>query len=138
MCAKLNLQQLVDESSARESNIFGWPRYRVLLGVSRGTLRRVNRDHAGQNTISVKGLSLDNNLKWWPSYYEDAKATSVTSVTGTTGVRDLGMYEELLQELGRSVEGKRNSAVTARQGVMSESGGTPSTVYLMRATFLSD
>jgi hypothetical protein len=125
MCAKLSLQHLADESSVWGNTERS--RYRVLREVSRGTLRSVNRDHAGRNALSVKGLSLDNNLMWWPSYYTDAKATLDVSTFNTTGVRDLGMHEELLQKLGRSVEGQPYRAVTSRQGVMSKSEGTPST-----------
>ena len=53
------------------------------------------------------------------------KAIPDTLVSGTSGVRDPGMYEELLWKLGRSALGRLARDVTFWQGVMSESEGKP-------------
>ena len=85
--------------------------YRVLrAAVPRGTPRSVDRNCAGRNATSVKGLSPDKQLfPWWPSYYEDAKATpeaTLVVAAGTTGVRDHGMYRRPAAERLRSARGR--------------------------------
>ncbi len=121
--------------------------YRVLRAVlSRGSPRSVDRECAGRNASSVKGLSPERQaVLWWPSQYEEAKAipkgprvcsvqTAVASPPGralqrrpfdTTGVLDHGMYTRPAVERERSVASR---AIEARprlrasgRGVASES-----------------
>ena len=45
-------------------------RYRVLRGLSRGSLRSVDRECAGRNASCVKGSSpVKHPVPWWPSKY---------------------------------------------------------------------
>ena len=121
-------------------NIFG-SQYRVLRAEpSRGGPRSVDRKCAGRNASGVKGLSSDNHtVLWWPSQYEEAKATLTgprvrvrTAMVGalrhtlqrrpvgTTGVLDHGMYTRLMSELGRSPRGgahHRQCSLAGGQGV---------------------
>jgi hypothetical protein len=103
--------------------------YRVLRFVPRGAERSVDRECAGRNATSVKGLSPDNQVfPWWPSQYEEAKAapglmrvpcwTAVESVFdstqqhvnfGTTGVLDHGMYTRPAAERERAVRSRITS-----------------------------
>jgi hypothetical protein len=115
-------------------NTFG-SLYRVLRGSSRGALRSVDRECAGRNAISVKGSSPDKqDLPWWPSQYEEAKATSNATRTlsrvalrvlaergqrlafDTTGVQDHGMYTRPAAERERSARG-RITAIRPRSRV---------------------
>jgi len=88
--------------------------YRVLrVAMGRPIPRSVNRDHAGRNAkpegVSVKRLSpVKHDRLWWLSHYEEAKATPAVAAqpaqgTGTTGVREHGMYERLLRERLRAL-----------------------------------
>jgi hypothetical protein len=118
--------------------------YRVLRGAPRGVRRSVNRECAGPNAKSVKGSSPDNQVvPWWPSQYEEAKATptdhrfhfrSVAYASsdrarpchqiGTTGVQDLGMYTRPAMERERSARGRIQTFPGCRvggQGIMHES-----------------
>jgi hypothetical protein len=76
---------------------------------------------------SVKRLSPVKQIgMWWPSQYEEAKATPVVPAqpvqrTGITGVREHGMYERLLGERKRSPEGRTRLFKLVRQSVMTES-----------------
>jgi hypothetical protein len=105
-------------------------RYRVLrAAVGRPTPRSVDRDCAGPKAkpkgSSLKGSSPDKqHVPWWPSYYEDAKATpewDYPSPHGTTGVQDLGMYRRLILELGISLRGRARPLRFDGQGVTSKS-----------------
>jgi len=124
MCAKHSLYQPADESSVIGESYGSM--YRVLRRWQRCQLRSVDRDHAGRNAISVKGLSPDKHyLSWWPSQYTEAKAASVSyRPADTTGVRDHGMYGRLIQELGRARRGRSNS-INIWQGVMTKSNVMP-------------
>jgi len=118
--------------------------YQVLRLSPRGAGRSVDRECAGRNAISVKGSSPDKLLfLWWPSQYEEAKATprlervpigaarkSVSYSTlqrpcrGTTGVQDHSMYIRSAAERESSVSSRTNylpRSRVGRQGVMSES-----------------
>ena len=86
-------------------------RYRVLGVLPRGSGLSVDRNCAGPKAkskeTSLKGSSpVKHYIPWWPSKYVAAKAAPMTSVVGTTGVQDLGMYRRLILELGRSLEGR--------------------------------
>ncbi len=123
-------------------NTFG-SLYRVLRGSSRGALRSVDRECAGRNASSVKGSSPDNHsVLWWPSQYEEAKATSNATRTlsrvaprvlaergqrlafDTTGVHDHGMYTRPAAERERSARSRthevRPGSQASEQGVTSE------------------
>ncbi len=82
-------------------------RYRVLRGLSRGSLRSVDRECAGRNASCVKGLSpVKRHLPWWPSESNDREGSiGCRKTVGTTGVLDHGMYTRLVSELGRSLRG---------------------------------
>ena len=110
--------------------------YRVLrAAMGRPIPRSVNREQAGRNAksedFSVKRLSPDkHNRLWWPSQYEEAKATPVVSVqpvqrTGTTGVREHGMSVRLLRERKRSLEGRAGLLKLVRQNLNAKSAITP-------------
>lgn len=116
MCAGKSCEQPTDASSVMGKPVRSM--YRVLRGVSRGTLRSVDRDHAGRNAPSVKGLSpVKNQCLWWPSNYIAAKAAPViVEIMGTTGVRDHGMYERLFTEPRRSFRSRRRIFRTEWQG----------------------
>ena len=106
MCAGKSFNQPTGESPVMGKSVRSM--YRVLRGVPRGALRSVDRDRAGRTAkpegSSGKGLSSVKQLSlWWPSYYCDAKAAPATTVAGTTGVRDHGMYEGLIEEPRRSL-----------------------------------
>ena len=131
-------------------NSFG-SQYRVLRGLSRGSLRSVDRECAGRNAYGVKGSSPDRQLvTWWPSQYAEAKAvptgprdqlrsamvgvqrrTLQRRPVGTTGVLDHGMYTRSTAERERSVLGRtterRPRSRVSEQGVMSEFKTIPST-----------
>lgn len=131
-----------DPSPVR-GNTYG-SRYRVLRAVPpRGGPRSVDRECAGRNAISVKGLSPDKqSVLWWPSQYAEAKAissgprvpvgTAAVSPSGrtlqrrplgTTGVLDHGMYTRSTAERERSASGRTNSRPRSRvseQGVTTE------------------
>ena len=106
MCAGQSCNQPTDASSVMGKPVRSM--YRVLRGSSRGARRSVDRDHAGRNARSVKGLSPEKHLSWWwPSNYSAAKAASLNvEFSGTTGVRDHGMYEGLIAEPRRSLRSR--------------------------------
>ena len=127
--------------SPASGNTFG-SLYRVLRGSSRGALRSVDRECAGRNAKSVKGPSPDNqSIPWWPSQYQEAKATSNATRTlsrvaprvlaereqrlafDTTGVQDHGMYTRPAAERERSARGRathRPRFRVSEQGVTTE------------------
>ena len=89
--------------------------------------RSVDRDDIGRNAkpegSSVKGSSpVKRNCPGWPSKYAAAKATPQTSVRGTLGVQAHGMYQRLVQELGRSPGGRvtEDRLVGRGQGLTAE------------------
>lgn len=97
-------------------------RYRVLRGLSRGSLRSVDRECAGRNASCVKGSSpVKHPVPWWPSKYLAAKATSTEIQTvDTIGVIDHGMYTQSVSEPGRSPRGGvqvRQDSLGAGQGL---------------------
>lgn len=140
MCAKQSLKQ---PASERENNISPLAKYYSSSSLApgntirsgyhnwrlspRGSRRSPVRNDAGRNALSgVKVSSPDNRyFAWWPSYYADAKATPVREVNGlsvgTTGVQVHGMYRRLVQELGRSLEGRSRTIRVNGQSVMSKS-----------------
>jgi len=106
--------------------------YRVLRAViGRPIPRSVDRNRAGRNAkpegSSVKRLSPVKQLSlWWPSDYCETKATPAVLAqpvqgTGTTGVREHGMYVRLLRERRRSPEGRTSMFRLKGQSVMAES-----------------
>ena len=110
--------------------------YRVLrAAMERFIPRSVDRNHAGRNAkpegFSVKRLSPVKHISlWWPSQYVEAKATPAVSAqpvqgTGTTGVREHGMYERLLGERRRSLLGRAGLAQIGRAKLMTESASIP-------------
>ena len=82
-------------------------RHRVLRAASpRGGPRSVDRGCAGRNATSVKDVEPRQTVvPWWPSQYEEAKATPALShERGTTGVRDHGMYIRSISKRERSAK----------------------------------
>jgi len=81
--------------------------YRVLRGLSRGSLRSVDRECAGRNASCVKGSSpVKRPLPWWPSEWTNREGSiGGRKTVGTTGVLDHGMYTRLMSEPGRSLRG---------------------------------
>ena len=120
-------------SPAHGNTVRSWNR--VLRGGRRRPLRSVDRNYAGRNAkpegSSVKGLSpVKQHRMWWPSYYSDAKAipgkATAVAGTGTTGVRDHGMYRRLSQELGRASGGGAWTQLSIRrQGLTAKSETSP-------------
>lgn len=125
MCAQPNLYQPTDESSVIGKSYGSM--YRVLrAAVSRDIPRSVHRDHAGRNATSVKGLSPDKQSNFCggrASMWTRRQHRNTQWVSGTTGVRDHGMYGRLIQELGRTARNGRNP-LNIRQGIMAKSDVT--------------
>ena len=129
MCAGKSYQDLTDESSVTGNTVRSV--YRVLRGSSRGDLRSVDRNPAGRNARSVKGLSpVKQSRAWWPSNYLAAKAISGVCNTAsvgpdTIGVRDHGMLEEILMKPRRSLRGRSQMSRYFWQDVMFKSERIP-------------
>lgn len=114
--------------------------YQVLRGAPRGVRRSVDREYAGRNATSVKESSPDKHpIPWWPSQYEEAKATSVMQraqraahwpdgneqrrTIDTTGVQDHGMYTRYAAERERSAgcrANRRPLPKAGKQGLITE------------------
>src|SRR5208283_388308 len=126
MCATRNLTTIWCEVMSGDNAFSPEPGntvrsgYRVLrAAMGRPIPRSVDRNHAGRNAkpegSSVKRLSPVKHVSlWWPSQYEEAKATPAVPAqpvqgTGTTGVREHGMYVRLLGERRRSLVGRAGS-----------------------------
>lgn len=128
MCAGKSYQQPTDVSSVTGNTVRSV--YRVLRGSPRGGLRSVNRNPAGRNATSVKGLSPVKHFSlWWPSNYVAAKAISenhtASVIFDTTGVRGHGMLERLLMKPRRSSVGRSRLSRYFRQDVMLKSETIP-------------
>ena len=127
MCAKRSLKQPVSARASREAFLSsltpvntirsGYHNWRLSR---RGDGRSPVRNDAGRNALS--GVKVSSPVKpyvpEWPSYYGDAKATSVVNTTDTLGVQVHGMYRRLFQELGRSPSVFSSKKTTSAQDVM--------------------
>jgi hypothetical protein len=98
----------INPSPVRGNTAQARSRYRVLRAArSRGLPRSVDRDCAGRNALSVKGLSPDNQYisvvaeQVWSSEGN----TTAQGSCGATGVLDHGMYRQRLSERERSARG---------------------------------
>ncbi len=109
--------------------------YRVLrAAMGRPIPRSVDRNHAGRNAkpegFSVKRLSPIKQLSlWWPSQYAEAKTTPGVPAqpvqgTGTTGVREHGMYK-VARGTNEIFRGSSRMAQIGRAKLMTESAITP-------------
>jgi hypothetical protein len=129
MCAGQSYNQQTDESSVVGNTVRST--YRVLRAeMGRPIPRSVNRDHSGHNARSVKRLSPVKHCRlWWPSNYAAAKATpevcsTASAGSGTTGVRDHGMFEMLVMEPRRSPSDRARMFQLDWQGFASKSAIT--------------